>query len=99
MVTLYVGKQRGFQGGVDQFVHAKRAEKRIGAHAGDKTALPAQHAGLWTAQQLISAVSDHVDARAQAIQNTGFVVDPNRAQVEERAAAQVFYKRKVALAS
>ena len=60
----------------------------------NKIAAAAEHAGLGTAEQLVAAVADHVHAGAQAVEHARLATDADGAQVEERAAAEVFHQRE-----
>src|SRR5258705_14017947 len=92
---LDVGEQRGLECGVGQLVHSKGSEQGVGSHAGDKVGAAAENTRLWAAQQLVATVADYVCAGLQTVQHARFATDSDGAQVEQRAASQVFHQRNV----
>ncbi len=98
MISLHVGEKRRLQRRVDKFVHAKCTEERIRPHARDQLRSATDQPSLRSAEQFIAAVSNDIDSAAQTIQHARLTDDSNRAQIEKRAAAQIFHQRNVPLA-
>ena len=65
--SLQIERDRRFQRGNRQLIHAQGAEQRILANPFERFALSDQDAGLRAAQQLVAAESDDIHARLQAL--------------------------------
>ncbi len=92
MLALHIRKQRRFQRRIRQFVDTQSAKQGIAAHAPDQIGAPGQHPRLRTAQQLVAAVSHHIDAGAQTLCHARLAGHPSRSQVENCPAPQILHQ-------
>src|SRR2546422_446272 len=97
-VAAQVQGDGGFERGNGQLVDAQGAEQRVLADSRQRLALAGDDAGLRAAQQLVAAEGDYVDARLEARRHLRLVLDPERREVNQAAAAQVLEEDEPVLA-
>ena len=95
---FHVRDQGRLQRGVNEFIDAESSEQRVRAHAGNQAGAAAEQSGLWSTEQLVSAIGDDVDSAAQAVENAALSANAEMREIDERSAAQILHQRDVFLA-
>src|SRR5438309_3724413 len=90
---LDVGQQRGFERCVNHLVYAQRAKHRVRPHSCDYITSATNNARLGPTQELVTAVSDHIHTRPQAVENSRLVPNPHRVEIKQRPTAEIFGQR------
>ncbi len=83
---------------VNRLIEPQRAEQRIATQPRDNLGLSGEDAGLRAAEQFIAAEGHQIGAGAQAIGDER-LVDAERAQIGQAAAAEILINRHAALAA